>query len=91
MPDDETINQYLARSEEEFELMQGMDLERRRAEARDVNRQPRLIEESELPTWLVKDEEEVIIVMCFVTRSHGFNQYLPIWIFYQFKHLLEVI
>lgn len=39
--------------------MQGMDLERRRAEARDVNRQPRLIEVSELPQWLVKDEEEV--------------------------------
>ena len=49
----------MARSEEEFELMQGMDLERRRAEARDVNRQPRLIEVSELPQWLVKDEEEV--------------------------------
>ena len=29
--------------------------------------------------------------MCFVTISHGFNRYLPIWIFYQFKHLLEVI
>ena len=49
----------MARSEEEFELMQGMDLERCRAEARDVNRQPRLIEVSQLPQWLVKDEEEV--------------------------------
>lgn len=59
MPDDETINQYLARTEEEFEAMQGMDIERRRIEAREVNRQPRLLEESELPQWLVKDEEEV--------------------------------
>lgn len=49
----------LARTEEEFESMQGMDLERRRVEAREVKRLPRLIEESELPAWLIKDEEEV--------------------------------
>lgn len=59
VPDDETINQMLARTEEEFESMQGMDLERRRVEAREVKRLPRLIEESELPAWLIKDEEEV--------------------------------
>jgi len=59
VPDDETINQMLARTEEEFEAMQGMDLERRRVEAREVKRLPRLIEESELPQWLVKNEEEV--------------------------------
>lgn len=59
MPDDETINQMLARTEEEFEGMQGMDLERRRIEARDTKRQPRLLEENELPQWLVKNEEEV--------------------------------
>lgn len=59
MPDDETINQMLARTEEEFEAMQGMDLERRRIEAREAKRLPRLIEESELPQWLLRDEEEV--------------------------------
>ncbi|XP_067949121.1 probable global transcription activator SNF2L2 [Watersipora subatra] len=59
VPDDETINQMLARTEEEFESMQGMDLERRRIEAREVKRLPRLIEENELPQWLVKNEEEV--------------------------------
>ena len=59
MPDDETINQMLARTEDEFESMQGMDLERRRVEAREVKRLPRLIEENELPQWLVKNEEEV--------------------------------
>lgn len=59
VPDDETINQMLARTEDEFESMQGMDLERRRQEAREVKRLPRLIEQNELPQWLVKDEEEV--------------------------------
>lgn len=59
VPDDETINQMLAREEEEFELYQKMDLERRRNDARDPNRRPRLMEEDELPSWLVKDEKEV--------------------------------
>ena len=35
-----------------------MDIERRRQEAQG-ERKPRLIEESELPKWLLKDEEEV--------------------------------
>merc|ERR1719500_1577463 len=33
VPDDEVVNQMIARSEEEFELFQRMDMERRRAEA----------------------------------------------------------
>ena len=37
-----------------------MDLDRRRAEARDPKRRPRLMEEDELPGWLVRDETEVI-------------------------------
>ena len=53
----------LARTEDEFESMQGMDLERRRTEAREVKRLPRLIEENELPQWLVKNEEEVKICL----------------------------
>ncbi|KAH9515427.1 Transcription activator BRG1 [Bulinus truncatus] len=58
-PDDETINQMIARTEEEFELFQRMDIERRRAEAREGNRKPRLMEEGELPVWIVKDDKEV--------------------------------
>merc|ERR1719260_379888 len=47
VPDDEVVNQMIARSEEEFELFQRMDIERRRAEAEAGDqRKPRLIEES---------------------------------------------
>ena len=59
VPDDETINQMIARSEEEFELFQKMDIDRRRGEALSVKRRPRLMEEDELPGWLVKDDAEV--------------------------------
>ncbi|XP_025830418.1 ATP-dependent helicase brm isoform X3 [Agrilus planipennis] len=60
VPDDETINQMIARIEDEFELFQKMDLERRREEAKlGAARKSRLIEVSELPDWLVKDEDEV--------------------------------
>merc|ERR1719507_94590 len=60
VPDDEVVNQMIARSEEEFELFQRMDMERRRAEA-DLGpaRKPRLIEETELPDFLVQDPEEI--------------------------------
>lgn len=58
-PDDETINQMIARSEDEFEQFQRIDMDRRRAEARDGQRKPRLMEESELPQWIVKDVNEV--------------------------------
>ncbi|GAB6025093.1 putative global transcription activator SNF2L2, variant 3 [Chamberlinius hualienensis] len=59
VPDDETINQMIARTVEEFELFTKMDLDRRRTEARDPNRKPRLMEEDELPSWLLKDDHEV--------------------------------
>lgn len=60
VPDDETVNQMVARTEAEFELFQKMDLERRREEAKlGPARKSRLLEESELPDWLVKDDEEV--------------------------------
>ena len=39
----------LARSEEEFDNFQQMDIERRRTEAADIKRKPRLIEEDEVP------------------------------------------
>jgi len=58
-PDDEVINQMIARSEEEFEKFQQMDIERRREEASlGAARKPRLIEDSELPDYLVAEPEE---------------------------------
>lgn len=60
VPDDETVNQMVARSESEFETFQKMDLERRREEAKlGPARKSRLLEESELPDWLVKEDDEV--------------------------------
>lgn len=61
VPDDEVVNQMIARSVDEFESFQKMDIERRREDAKlGPNRKSRLIEISELPEWLVKDEDEVI-------------------------------
>lgn len=60
VPDDETVNQMIARTEAEFELFQKMDLDRRREESKLGNdRKPRLMEESELPDWLLRDDENV--------------------------------
>uniref|UniRef100_A0A8C5AKB5 SWI/SNF related BAF chromatin remodeling complex subunit ATPase 2 n=1 Tax=Gadus morhua TaxID=8049 RepID=A0A8C5AKB5_GADMO len=59
VPDDETLNQMIARNEDEFELFMRMDMDRRREEARNPKRKPRLMEEDELPSWVIKDEAEV--------------------------------
>ncbi|KAG5862736.1 hypothetical protein JTB14_004548 [Gonioctena quinquepunctata] len=60
VPDDETVNQMMARSQQEFELFQRMDLERRREDAKlGPARKARLMEISELPDWLVKEDDEV--------------------------------
>ncbi|XP_069692754.1 ATP-dependent helicase brm-like isoform X2 [Periplaneta americana] len=60
VPDDETVNQMIARCEAEFEMFQKMDLERRREDSKlGAERRPRLMEEQELPTWLIKEDEEV--------------------------------
>ena len=40
-------------------ILQRMDVERRREEARAPKRMPRLMESDELPPWIVKDEAEV--------------------------------
>merc|ERR1712066_433301 len=60
VPEDEVVNQMLSRNEEEFELFQRMDIERRRAEA-DLGdqRKPRLIEEKELPEFLLQSQEDL--------------------------------
>ncbi|XP_049907765.1 probable global transcription activator SNF2L2 [Epinephelus moara] len=59
IPDDETLNQMIARNEDEFELFMRMDMDRRREDARNPKRKPRLMEEDELPSWIIKDEAEV--------------------------------
>merc|ERR1712142_1428001 len=60
IPDDDLVNQMLSRNEEEFELFQRLDIERRRSEAElgDLNK-PRLIEESELPEFLLQSQEDL--------------------------------
>lgn len=75
VPDDETVNQMLARSEGEFELYQRMDIERRREEARQGSaRKPRLMEETELPEWMSKDEEEVERLTCEEEEERVFGR-----------------
>ncbi|XP_058230927.1 probable global transcription activator SNF2L2 [Hemibagrus wyckioides] len=64
VPDDETLNQMIARNEEEFELFMRMDLDRRREDARNPKRKPRLMEEDELPAWIIKDDAEVERLTC---------------------------
>ena len=60
VPDEETVNQMIARNEEELQIYQQLDLERRREEAKlGAARKPRLIEETELPDWLLRDEAEI--------------------------------
>ncbi|XP_059903294.1 transcription activator BRG1 isoform X5 [Gadus macrocephalus] len=64
VPDDETVNQMIARSEDEFEQFMRMDLDRRREDARNPRRRPRLMEEDELPAWILKDDAEVERLTC---------------------------
>ncbi|KAK1117792.1 hypothetical protein K0M31_015728 [Melipona bicolor] len=60
VPDDEMVNQMIARSEGEFEIFQKLDLERKQEEAKlGLNRKSRLLDETELPDWLVKNDDEV--------------------------------
>merc|ERR1712083_938057 len=55
-PDDEVVNQMIARSEEEFEKFQQMDIQRRREDAAlGADRKPRLMEENELPPFLLEE------------------------------------
>jgi SWI/SNF-related matrix-associated actin-dependent regulator of chromatin subfamily A protein 2/4 len=60
VPDDDVVNQMISRNEEEFELFQRMDIERRRAEAElGDQRKARLIEETELPEFLLQSQEDL--------------------------------
>ncbi|XP_061484942.1 probable global transcription activator SNF2L2 isoform X3 [Rhineura floridana] len=64
VPDDETLNQMIARNEEEFDLFMRMDMDRRREDARNPKRKPRLMEEDDLPSWIIKDDAEVERLTC---------------------------
>ncbi|CAI8041926.1 Transcription activator BRG1 [Geodia barretti] len=61
VPDDEQLNDMIARNEEEIQLFTRMDMERCSRDAMDPNlrHKPRLISEEELPSWLLKGEEEM--------------------------------
>ena len=58
-PDDETINQMLARNQEEFEIFARMDMEREALEATLPGPRQRLMTEAELPPWILRDEVDV--------------------------------
>ena len=58
-PDDEWINGMLARSEEELEIFNRQDIDRRLREANDPDNKPRLMEEDELPDWFRKTDAEI--------------------------------
>ncbi|VDO88756.1 unnamed protein product [Heligmosomoides polygyrus] len=58
VPDDETINQMIARSEDEFNQFQSMDIDRRREEAGQLHRKPRLLEECEIPHDIIKASDD---------------------------------
>ncbi|KJE95751.1 smarca2 protein, variant [Capsaspora owczarzaki ATCC 30864] len=61
--DDDTLNQMLARSEDELRIFQQLDKERQQAPAFDypngIHTTSRLMEENELPDWLLVDDEEI--------------------------------
>lgn len=59
VPDDEMINMMIARSEEEIEIFKRMDAERKKEDEEIHPGRERLIDESELPDWLTKDDDEV--------------------------------
>ncbi|GAU95990.1 hypothetical protein RvY_07501 [Ramazzottius varieornatus] len=60
VPDDETINQFLARSEEEFEIFQKMDIQRvQELHNLKVGHLPQLMGENELPSFLLKNDAEI--------------------------------
>ena len=49
----------IARTEEEFEKFQQMDIQRRREDAAlGADRKPRLMEDNELPPFLMEEEDE---------------------------------
>lgn len=79
-PDDETINQMLARTEDEFNVYQRMDVERKVAERQQAKPEPRLMDRKELPDWIIRDEEEVCLFVRFcglATGLFGLQTFFP--------------
>jgi SWI/SNF-related matrix-associated actin-dependent regulator of chromatin subfamily A protein 2/4 len=66
-PDDETINLMIARSPDEIELFNRMDIERDKLEENRQDRKTRLIEECELPDWLLRDDDDVSFKIFLLT------------------------
>ena len=58
VPDDKAINEMLTRTDEETEIFEKMD-EERASYDRACGLRNRLIQESELPSFLLRDEEEI--------------------------------
>lgn len=52
VPDDEMINLMISRSDQELDLFKRIDFDRRATETR-----ARLMQESELPEWLTKEDD----------------------------------
>jgi len=64
IPSDESLNEMMARSEEEFELFQKMDEEKAKEEEsywKEKNQSvpPRLLVEKEFPDWLAKSDQTI--------------------------------
>ncbi|VVC92370.1 unnamed protein product, partial [Leptidea sinapis] len=69
VPDDDLINEMIARSEEELEIFKQIDIERKKNET-----QSRLIEESELPDWLymdITDLERDFFTLCANAQTYN--------------------
>jgi len=64
VPDDETVNMWIDRNDGEFELFQKMDTDRKSEDAKKVPRKPRLMDETELPDWLLREEDDVRVWTC---------------------------
>lgn len=60
VPEDESINHMVARSDDEFEIFQRMDIDRRRQDADDEHRRPRLLEESEVPPQIIEQHKRFL-------------------------------
>ncbi|CAI4231994.1 unnamed protein product [Auanema sp. JU1783] len=58
VPDDETVNQMIARSDDELALFQSMDIDRRREESTHLHRKPRLMEDNEIPPDIIQKSDE---------------------------------
>lgn len=64
----------IARSEEELEIFKQVDIDRKKSET-----QSRLIDESELPDWLVKNDDEVVCSKVSFFWSYNYIKIIRIY------------